>query len=178
MRPRFAARMVPMMRAVGSVLLLVLPIVVGGCAAYSPATRVGDTVLSEGNGVVNVPSAFSVDESFERLRSRIDQAEPLSVIATVDHAANAQSVGLTLPPTRLIVFGNPMLGTRLMQSERTVGIDLPQKFLIWQSAEGQVFITYNDPAFLARRHGIDEALPVLEQISTALRDLATAAATR
>lgn len=178
MRPRSAARALPMRRAIGPVLLLVLLSPVAGCAAYSPATRVGDTVLSEGNGVINVPSAFSVDETFERLRSRIDQAEPLSVIATVDHAANARSVGLDLPPTRLIVFGNPMLGTQLMQSERTVGIDLPQKFLIWQSAEGQVFITYNDPVFLARRHGIDEALPVLEQISTALHDLARAAATR
>ena len=146
------------------------------CAPASPANPGVADPLTPSDGLVTVPSSHGVDETFNRLRGAIEEKEPLSVIATVDHAANARGAGMELPPTRLLIFGNPNLGTPLMRSSRTVGIDLPQKFLVWEDEQGQVFITYNDPAYLARRHDLRNQDEVLEQISAALRGLAEAAA--
>lgn len=134
-----------------------------------------DNPLNPNDGLVTLQSTRGFDETFNRLRNAIEANDALSIIATVDHAANAQSVGMQLPPTRLIIFGNPNLGTPLMQSERTTGIDLPQKFLVWQDADGEVFVTYNDPAYLARRHNIEGREQILNQISMALRTLAEGA---
>ena len=112
---------------------------------------------------------------FPRLEEAVGSQEPLSVIASVDHAANAQSVGLDLRPTKLLVFGNPMLGTQLMQDVQTTGIDLPQKFLVYEDVDGKVFVVYNDPYYIAARHGIEGQDEVLQKISGALDDLAATA---
>jgi len=79
----------------------------------------------------------------------------MSVIARVDHAAAAAKVGLALRPTELIIFGNPKAGTPLMQTAQTLGIDLPLKILVWQDEAGRTWLAYNDPAWLARRHGAE-----------------------
>jgi uncharacterized protein (DUF302 family) len=144
----------------------------GGAADTSAADAAG---IEAGEGLVAVESSFSVDETFSRLEEAVQSQEPLSVIASVDHAANASSVDLDLRPTKLLVFGNPMLGTQLMQEAQTVGIDLPQKFLVYEDAEGRVFVVYNDPYYIAARHGIEGQDEVLQKISGALDKLATTA---
>ncbi|WP_233710608.1 DUF302 domain-containing protein [Natronococcus pandeyae] len=95
------------------------------------------------------------------------------LVTTVDHAANAAEVGEQLPPTTLFLFGNPEVGTPLMQASRSVGIDLPQKFLLWED-DGEVFVTYNDPQFLADRHDLEGVDEQLERITGTLEELATA----
>lgn len=136
--------------------------------AQEPGATVGDTAT----GLVTVESNYGFEETYDRLRGAIEQNGQLSIVAEVDHAANAQSVGKDLGPTRLLIFGNPDLGTELMQAEQTVGIDLPQKFLVYENAEGQVLVTYNDPYYLAGRHGIEGQDGELQKIFMALSNLA------
>ena len=148
-----------------------------GVAAGDDAVDIeidGDDV-SRDEGVVTEASANDFEATYERLRAAIDGNENLRIVAELDHAANAASVDLELRPTRLIVFGNPALGTQLMQSEQTVGIDLPQKMLVYEDADGDVFVAYNDPDFLADRHDLDDVSDVNDTIETALATLAEAA---
>jgi len=145
-------------------------------AAGQEITPVAGAVPSIGEGVVVVQSANDIDTTFTNLQQAIVSAEPLTLVTILDHSANAETVGLTLLPTRLLVFGNPNLGTPLMQSEQSIGIDLPQKMLVFEDAEGVVSIAYNDPAFLAERHGITDQQEILGTITTALGDLAAGAA--
>ena len=133
--------------------------------------------VHEGEGLVIVESDFSVDETFGRLESAIESNPNLTVLAQLDHQANAARVGLDLRPTRLLVFGNPNLGTLLMQRQQSIGIDLPQKVLIWEDADGTVHLAYNNPFFLAERHGLDGPEDVLTTISNALAMLAQGATT-
>jgi uncharacterized protein (DUF302 family) len=125
--------------------------------------------------MVTVASNNSVDETYQKLVDAIKNNEALSIIAQLDHQANAAGVGMELRPTRLLVFGNPNLGTPLMQSGQTIGIDLPQKVLIYEDANGDVFLVYNDPFYLANRHEIEDQGDVLDTIANALQNLATAA---
>ena len=90
-------------------------------------------------------------------------------MARVDHAANAETVDRSLRPTRLLVFGNPDLGTPLMEASPTTAIDLPQKMLVWADSTGQVRLAYNDPQYLAERHGISGRDDALRTIGGALR---------
>lgn len=124
------------------------------------------------DGLVTVTSDDDFDATVDRISSAIEDNENLTLVATVDHAANAASAGLELPPTTLLVFGNPQLGTPLMQSARSVAIDLPQKLLV-TAVEGSVTVTYNDPAWLAQRHGIYDRAGTLETIGSALAGLAS-----
>ena len=137
--------------------------------------QVGGATVARDEGVVTAQSANDFETTYSRLRSAISENENLTIVAELNHAANAASAGLELRPTRLIVFGNPALGTQLMQREQTVGIDLPQKMLVYQDAEGVVRVAYNDPAFLADRHDIDGLADVTDTIGTALETLAAAA---
>ncbi len=123
-------------------------------------------------GLVTLRSERSFTDTFNRLRNAIESNDDLLVLETVDHAANARRAGMQLPPTRLIVFGNPRLGTPLMEAQRTVAIDLPQKMLVWEDDRGRVYVSYNDPAYLAKRHGIIGQDETRRQISDALRGLA------
>ena len=109
-----------------------------------------------------------------RLQNEIEE-RGLTVMMTINHAMNAENVGMELRPTQLIIFGNPALGTQLMQSSQTVAIDLPQKFLIWEDADGQVHVTYNDPQYIAQRHNISDREDVLMTVANALSGLAEAA---
>jgi uncharacterized protein (DUF302 family) len=101
----------------------------------------------------------------------------LTVFAHVDHAAGATAVGLSLGPTDLLIFGNAKGGTPLMQAVQTIGIDLPLKVLVWQDAAGLTWLSYNDPHWLAKRHGIDgAAATAVNGLAGALSALARAAA--
>jgi uncharacterized protein (DUF302 family) len=100
----------------------------------------------------------------------------MTVFARIDHAAGAAEVGLTLPPTELIIFGNARGGTPLMQSEQTVGIDLPLKALVWEDAAGKTWLSYNEPGWIAQRHKIANAEQVVNSMGTALSAIARTAA--
>jgi uncharacterized protein (DUF302 family) len=126
-------------------------------------------------GLINVQSSNNFTETVEGLLSALE-AQGLNVFAVIDHASNAAVADLELPPTTLILVGNPNIGTPLMQSSRSVGIDLPQKFLVWQDENGEVFITYNDPAYLAARHDITDQEQIIQQVTNALGTFAARAA--
>lgn len=150
--------------------LLALLLAAPGCAGIPFLGGGEPEPLAE--GLVTLRSERNFNDTFNRLRTAIEGNDDLLVVETVDHAANARRAGLQLPPTRLIVFGNPELGTPLMQAERTAAIDLPQKMLVWEDGDGRVYVSYNDPAYLARRHGIAGQEETLRRISAALRGLA------
>jgi uncharacterized protein (DUF302 family) len=139
-----------------------------------PPERIGEEPPSipDKAGLVTVESSDPFEATVTRITRTIESNPNLTLITTVDHAANAESVGKELPPTTLLLFGNPKLGTPLMQRKRTIGIDLPQKILIWEK-EQTVNVTYNDPFYLADRHGITGAEEILTKIATALQKIAT-----
>ena len=127
-------------------------------------------------GLVTKRSAYPVAETMDRLERAVKERQ-LIVVARVDHAAAAQKAGLTLRPTQLLIFGNPKAGTPLMQSAQTIGIDLPLKVLVWEDDKGQVWLAYNDPAWLAARHDVTDRAEVVRAMIGALNAL-TEAATR
>jgi len=127
-------------------------------------------------GLVTLPSAHSATETVERLKSLLSQKR-IQVFADIDHAAGAEKVGLSLRPTRLLIFGNPQAGTPLMQSQQTIGLDLPLRALVWEDQAGKVWLTYHRPEFLAQRHHVldhDEAVKTLGAGLAALARAATA----
>jgi uncharacterized protein (DUF302 family) len=105
------------------------------------------------NGLITLPSAYDMPTTLARFGAALE-AKGVTVFARIDHAAGAQSAGLALRPTMLIIFGNPAAGTPLMQAAQTAGIDLPLKALVWQGDDGTAHLTYNDPLWIATRHGL------------------------
>jgi uncharacterized protein (DUF302 family) len=108
--------------------------------------------MTQINGIVTKLSHHSVDETLAKLIG-ILQSKGVAVFATIDHSGEAAKAGMTMPPTKLVIFGSPKAGTPLMQAAPTTAIDLPLKILIWQDSEGKVWVSYNDPAYLQQRHG-------------------------
>ena len=109
------------------------------------------------NGIIHLKSPYSVPETIKRLESVLS-AKNLTVFARVDHSGEAEKVGLTMRPTQLIIFGSPKAGTPLMVASPTLAIDLPLKALVWEDAEGKVWLSYNSPDYLPRRHEIPAEL--------------------
>lgn len=120
-------------------------------------------------------SKLGVKETIDALATALE-AKGVKVVARVDHAAGAKSAGMELRPTEVVIFGNPKLGTPLMQTDQRAGLDLPLKVLAWQDASGKVFVTYADPASLKSRYQLDGKDDVLQAMTKAL-DTFTAAAT-
>ena len=108
------------------------------------------------NGLVTLASRFSVAETMQRLVAAVT-ARGMMVFARIDHADGAAQAGMNLRPTELLLFGHPKGGTPLMQDRQTAGIDLPLKVLAWEDAGGQTWLSYNDVAWIARRHGLGTA---------------------
>lgn len=131
------------------------------------------TPEDDDNGLVTVESDDDFEATVERIETDIEENQNLTLVTMVDHAENAESAGMELQPTTLFVFGNPQLGTQLMQERRSMGIDLPQKMLVWEAEDGTVNVTYNDPEWLAGRHGIEAPGMIVEQVSRVLQSLAT-----
>ena len=131
------------------------------------------SLASAADGLVEVKSPYRAAETMNRLEEIVKQ-RGLTVFARVDHAAGAAKVGKTLRATELLIFGNPQGGTPLMECAQTAGIDLPLKALVWEDAASQVWLGYNDPAFLAKRHGA-ASCPAVEGLRKALAGLADAA---
>lgn len=126
------------------------------------------------NGLVIVKSAHGVRDTADRLEKALSR-KGMTIFNRIDHAGGAERVGIQLPPTELIIFGNPKVGSPLMACGRTVGIDLPQKALVWEDEGGQTWLAYNDPAFLATRHDITGCEEVLKKVGAALKNFAAAA---
>ncbi len=126
-------------------------------------------------GIIIKTSHQDFETTYQKLRNVIDNNPNLKIVAELNHQANAASVGLDLNPTRIILFGNPNLGTPLMQEVQTIGLDLPQKILVHQDSEGKVTVSYNDPLYLKERHSIENKDAVLQKIAGALNKLTDAA---
>lgn len=124
------------------------------------------------DGIVDLRGHHSVDETVEKLKGILG-ARGVKLFAVVDHSGEAEKAGLEMPPTRLVIFGNPKAGTPLMQAAPTTAIDLPLKILVWQDAQGEVWVSYNSPAYLQQRHGFPQEL--IQNIA-AVEALARAAA--
>jgi uncharacterized protein (DUF302 family) len=129
------------------------------------------------DGLTTLRSGYGPKDTIERLEAEV-KARGLTVFARIDHAAGATAAGLTLRPTELLIFGNAKGGTPLMQSIQTIGIDLPLKALAWQDASGATWLSYNDPSWLARRHGVGhEGDAAFAAMTAALAAVAKAATT-
>jgi uncharacterized protein (DUF302 family) len=128
-----------------------------------------------GNGMISMKSSHDVKITADRLENNLI-TKGMTVFIRINHAEGARKVGKKLRPTEVIIFGNPKVGTPLMQCGQTVAIDLPQKALIWEDEAGQVWLSYNDPKYLAKRHGIKDCADVIIKIETALSNFANAAA--
>lgn len=126
------------------------------------------------DGMVITESRSDVVQTTDRAVAAI-KARGLKLFARIDHAAGARKVGLKLRPTVLLLFGNPKVGTPLMQCNQTVAIDLPQKLLIWEGKHGVTHVAYNAPAWLNARHGLADCTKVLGKVSKALSGIAAAA---
>jgi uncharacterized protein (DUF302 family) len=126
------------------------------------------------NGIISVKSSHEVKTTADRLENTLKQ-KGMTVFIRINHAAGAQKVGKKLRPTELVVFGNPKVGTPLMQCSQSAAIDLPQKALIWEDQEGTVWFSYNDPNYLVERHGITGCAEVIKKIENALSNFAKAA---
>jgi uncharacterized protein (DUF302 family) len=122
-------------------------------------------------GLVTVQSPYSTKETVDRLEA-IVKARDFTVFARIDHAAGAQRVGQALRPTELLIFGNPRGGTPFMVCQQSVGIDLPLKALVWEDAAGQVWLGYNDPAYLATRHQVTACGHVVQTMQALLAAMA------
>jgi uncharacterized protein (DUF302 family) len=125
------------------------------------------------DGLVAVKSPHSARETMDKLEATA-KARNLNVFARIDHAAGAAKVGKTLRATEVLIFGNPQGGTPLMECAQSAGIDLPLKALVWEDAQGQVWVGYNDPAWLAKRHNAAQC-PAVGGLTKALEGLAEAA---
>jgi uncharacterized protein (DUF302 family) len=108
-------------------------------------------------GIIDKPSNHSVDQTVEKLKN-ILQSKGVTLFALVDHSGEAQKVGMKMAPTKLLIFGSPKAGTPLMLAAPSIAIDFPLKILIWEDAQGKVWVSYNSPAYLQQRHGLPAEL--------------------
>jgi uncharacterized protein (DUF302 family) len=112
-----------------------------------------DNMTKKKNGIIDVPSNHSVDETVDRIKN-ILQSKGITVFALIDHSGEAEKVGMKMPPTKLLIFGSPKAGTPLMLAAPSIAIDLPLKILVWEDKEGKVWLSYNSPEYLAKRHDL------------------------
>jgi uncharacterized protein (DUF302 family)/uncharacterized membrane protein YidH (DUF202 family) len=113
--------------------------------------------LSQGAGIVDVPSNHPVEETVQKLKQFL-QAKGVTLFALIDHSGEAEKVGMAMRPTKLLIFGSPRAGTPLMVAAPRVAIDLPLKILVWEDAGGKSWVSYNSPSYLQARHGVPPEL--------------------
>lgn len=129
------------------------------------------------SGLVTVESAHDVAGTVDRL-VKVLESKGMNIFGRVNHSAGAMKAGMELPPTELVIFGNPKAGTPLMKCARSIAIDLPQKMLAWQADDGKVYLSYNDPAWLKQRHSVEGCDPNFGKITGALANFAKAATSK
>ena len=132
------------------------------------------TPVVAANGIVNVPSAFGVEETSDRMEHILSE-KGMTIFNRIKHSEGASKVGIELRETELIIFGNPKVGSPLMKCQQSVAIDLPQKALIWRDENSRVWISYNDPEYLKKRHNITGCDEVIAKIEKALSGITKAA---
>lgn len=128
------------------------------------------------NGMISKKSAHNVKTTIDRLEAVLKK-KGITIVTRWSHSDRANGVDIPLRPTELILFGNPKLGSHMFTSQQTAGIDLPMKALAWEDEKGQVWLTYNDPAYIANRHGITDRAKVVGKMTGAL-DKLTGVATK
>ena len=121
------------------------------------------------SGIITQPSQHSVEQTVQKLKALL-HAKGVTLFALVDHSGEAAKVGMTMPATKLLIFGNPKAGTLVMLAAPSVAIDLPLKILVWEDGQGKVWLSYNSPAYLVDRHGVPGALlPNIAVVETLAR---------
>ena len=131
------------------------------------------TVAGAADGLITLKSPVDAKTTMDRVEAQAKE-RGLAIFARIDHAAGAAKIGKALRPTEVLIFGNPQGGTPFMECAQTVGIDLPLKALVWQDAAGQVWLGYNDPAYLAQRHAAPDCAAA-GNIAKAMAGIAQAA---
>jgi len=137
------------------------------------ALACGTSLAISADGMIVMKSPHDAKATMDKFEA-LAKEKGLKIFTRIDHAAGATTVGKTLRPTELLIFGNPQGGTPFMECAQTVGIDLPLKALVWEDANAQVWLGYNDPVYLAKRHEV-ATCPVVEKLGKALNGLAAAA---
>lgn len=132
------------------------------------------TNAAHSDGMITKKSKFSVSKTLDRLENVLKK-KGITVALRWKHSAKANAVDIPLRPTELLMFGNPKLGSHMFTSNQTAGIDLPMKALAWEDAKGNVFLSYNDPAYIAKRHHIKDRAHILKKMSGALNKLSNVA---
>ena len=156
------------------VLLLICTSCTKQTIAQNNSEAANDTAIAENNGLISVQSPYDIATTSDRLKETIEE-KGLTLFTRIDHSANAQKAGLELNPTQLLIFGNPKVGTPLMNCSATTAIDLPQKILILQNEDKQTQVIYNDPQYLQQRHNISGCDEVLAKVSGVLEGIIEAA---
>jgi uncharacterized protein (DUF302 family) len=128
-----------------------------------------------GNGLIHVPSNDSVGITADRLEAALTD-KGMKIFNRIDHAAGASKAGMALRDSQLIIFGNPKIGTKLMQCQQSLGLDLPLKVLIWDNGQGQTLLSFTDMAYLKAKHGATACDPLFVKINQVLTDLLKGAA--
>ena len=126
------------------------------------------------NGIISIKSVHTVTETINKLEDVLKN-KGMTIFKRINHTAGAEKAGITLRPTELLIFGNPKVGTPLMLCSQTAALDLPQKALAYKDKMGQVWLSYNDPAYMAKRHGIKGCEKPLQKVSNALAKFAKVA---
>lgn len=158
----------------------------GGCSDLITSGNASSSPLASGvlcregyvsdNGLVTIASKYSVSKTIDRLASILDE-KGFTIFSRIDHAKNASLVDMELRPTELLIFGNPKVGSLLMQDGQTAGLDLPVKMLAWEDADSRVWLTYTDASWLAERHGLGEKSgPGVQKMGAVLAEVSRAAA--
>jgi len=111
--------------------------------------------MKTGEGIISKASKYSVPDTLDRVEAAL-KAKGVKIFVRVDHSGEAEKAGLTMPPTQLLIFGNPKAGTPVMLAAPTAAIDLPLKALAWQDGDGKVWLSYNDPEYLKKRYGLTD----------------------
>jgi uncharacterized protein (DUF302 family) len=140
--------------------------------AFALPALAADNTVHEKNGVVDVPSNHSVDQTVDKLKS-ILQSKGITLFTVIDHSGEAAKAGITMPPTKLLIFGNPKGGTPPMLAVPSIALDLPLKILVWEDKQGKVWLSYNSSEYLKERYGLPQDL--VQNISAAKALAATAA---
>lgn len=138
--------------------------------ALAPAMSFADP----DNGMISKKSAHSVKMTLDRLENVL-RKKGITIVTRWSHNAGAKKAGIDLRPTELLIFGNPKMGSHFFTSNQTAGIDLPMKALAWKDEKGQVWLTYNDPTYIANRHGINDRPEIVKKMTGALNNLTNAA---
>lgn len=129
------------------------------------------TTMSD-NGIIEIAAQHSVDETVEKLKNML-AAKGVALFALVDHSGEAEKIGMTMRPTKLLIFGSPKAGTPLMLAAPSIAIDLPLKILVWEDGQGKTWVSYNAPEYLRERHNLP---PQLVQNIAVIETLAAKAA--